>query len=151
LASFVFPTVQGKGKNGAGRSIADYFRPEGDLIALQAVTIGGELGEASRRLMKEDGRYSDGFLLNGIGNFLTEDLARRVTEEIHRGLLLPRERGRRYSFGYPGLPGLEEQVKLLDILGVEDRLGITLTPGFQMQPEHSTAGIFVHHPKAEYF
>jgi 5-methyltetrahydrofolate--homocysteine methyltransferase len=151
LATFVFPRLQRKQANKGQRSIADYFKPEGDLIAIQAVTIGEALGEQSRSLLQKENRYSDGFFLNGIGNYLTEDLARRVTAEIQRGLMLPRERGRRYSFGYPGLPGLEEQVALLDILNVEDRLGITLTSGCQMQPEHSTIGIFVHHPKAEYF
>jgi len=54
-------------------------------------------------------------------------------------------------FNYPGFPGLEEQAKLLDILGVEDRLGVTFMPGYQMKPEHSTTDIFVHNPKAEYF
>jgi 5-methyltetrahydrofolate--homocysteine methyltransferase len=150
LAVFDFPRMQ---KNGAKiqRSIADYFRPEGDVIAIQAVTIGGGLGERARRLLQVENRYSDGFFLNGIGNYLTEEIARRVTAEIQRGLFLPRECGRRYSFGYPGLPGLDEQVKLMELLGVEDRLNITLTTGFQMLPEHSTIGVFVHHPQAEYF
>jgi 5-methyltetrahydrofolate--homocysteine methyltransferase len=148
LASFIFPRMPKK--SAQNRSIADYFRPEGDVIAIQAVTIGGGIGERAGRLLKEESRYSDGFFLNGIGNYLTEELARRVTVEIQRGLLLPRERGKRYSFGYPGMPGLEEQVKLMHLLGVEDRLDITLTPGFQMQPEHSTIGIFVHHHQAEY-
>jgi 5-methyltetrahydrofolate--homocysteine methyltransferase len=150
LAVFDFPRMH---KNGAKnqRSITDYFRPEGDVIAVQAVTIGGGLGDRARRLLQEENRYQDGFFLNGIGNYLTEELARRVTAEIRRGLFLPPERGRRYSFGYPGLPGLEEQVKLMELLGAEDRLNITLTTGFQMLPEHSTIGVFVHHPQAEYF
>jgi 5-methyltetrahydrofolate--homocysteine methyltransferase len=91
-----------------------------------------------------------GYYLNGIGNYLTEKLADRVTAEIRRGLFIDRDQGKRYSFGYPGLPGVEEQVKLFEIMAVEERLGITLTPGFQMEPEHSTMALFVHHPGARY-
>ena len=49
-----------------------------------------------------------------------------------------------------GLPPLEEQKKLFSLLAIEERLGITLTAGFQMVPEHSTIGIYIHHPRAEY-
>ena len=146
IASFRLPRVPRK----IYRSLADYFRPEGDLIAVQVVTIGRQLDERASLCLTIDNKYADGFFLNGIGNYLTEHLAGLVTQEIRKGLLLPKERGRRYSFGYPGLPGVEEQAKLFEILAVEERLGITLTAGFQMVPEHSTMGIFIHHPQAEY-
>jgi len=81
---------------------------------------------------------------------VVENLAERVTSEIRHGLGLEAKTGRRYSFGYPGLPPLEEQKKLFELMGIEERLGIHLTPGFQMDPEHSTLAIFVHHPQAEY-
>jgi 5-methyltetrahydrofolate--homocysteine methyltransferase len=143
--SFLLPRA-GRG----GVSIADYIRPEGDVVSTQAVTIGSRLGERSRGLLLEQGRYSDGYYLNGIGNHLVEDLADKLSVELRRALGLPRGGGQRYSFGYPGMPSLEEQAGLLEFLGVEERLGIVLTPGFQMQPEHSTVAIFVRHPEAEY-
>jgi 5-methyltetrahydrofolate--homocysteine methyltransferase len=143
--SFLFPRM---GRSGV--SIADYVRPEGDAVSPQAVTIGARLGERCRELLLGQGRYSDGYYLNGLGNYLVEDLADRLSAEIRRALGLPRGGGRRYSFGYSGMPSIEEQAGLLEFLGVEERLGVTLTPGFQMQPEHSTVAIFVHHPEAEY-
>jgi len=143
--SFLFPRM-----DRSGVSIADYIRPEGDIVSPQAVTIGARLGERGREFLLERGRYSDGYYLNGIGNYLVEDLADRLSAEIRRALGLPRESGRRYSFGYTGMPSLEEQAGLLEFLGTEERLGIVLTPGFQMQPEHSTVAIFIHHPDAEY-
>jgi 5-methyltetrahydrofolate--homocysteine methyltransferase len=146
LAQFTFPRV-GRKNN---RSIADYFRPEGDTVGIQIVTIGSTIDEHCRRYFMEEGKYSLGFTLNAIANYITELVADKATLEIQRAMLLPRERGRRYSFGYPGLPGVEEQAKLFEILSVEERLGITLTPGFQMNPEHSTMAVFVHHPQAEY-
>ncbi len=145
LAQFTFP----RGKQ-TGRSVADYVRPEGDIIAVQAVTIGKKLGDYCRELMQKQDRYSDGFYLNGIGNYLVEILADKITTEIGKGLGLPRGVGRRYSFGYPGMPGLEQQKTLIELMGVEERLGVQLTEGFQMNPEHSTIGLFVHHPQADY-
>jgi 5-methyltetrahydrofolate--homocysteine methyltransferase len=145
-AEFLMPRVERK----QNRSIADYFRPDGDTIGVQIVTIGKAIDERCRSYFGDQNRYSRGFYLNAIANYLTEQLADKVSMEIRRALLIPPDRGRRYSFGYPGLPGVEEQTKLFDVLGVEERLGVTLTPGFQMVPEHSTMGIFVHHPDAEY-
>jgi 5-methyltetrahydrofolate--homocysteine methyltransferase len=143
---FVMPRV-GRRRN---RSIADYFRPDGDVMAVQIVTIGKAIDEQCRKYFGDQSRYSIGFYLNAVANYLTEQLAEKVTAEIRRAFLIQSNWGRRYSFGYPGLPGVEEQVKLFDLLGVEDRLGVSLTPGFQMVPEHSTMAIFVHHPQAEY-
>ena len=143
--SFLFPRMER-----SGVSLADYIRPEGDIVAPQAVTIGAKAGELSRELLVKHGRYSDGYYLNGICNYLVEDVADKLSAEIRRALGLPRGCGRRYSFGYTGMPSLEDQAALLEFLGTEERLGITLTPGFQMQPEHSTVAIFVHHPEAEY-
>jgi len=147
LAEFVLPRVDRK-KN---RSVADYFRAEGDVIAVQIVTIGKAIDEQCRDYLTRESKYSLGFYLNALANYLTEQLANKVTAEIRRAFFIPAGRGRRYSFGYPGLPGVEEQAKLFEILSVEERLGVSLTAGFQMVPEHSTMGIFVHHPEAEYF
>jgi len=143
--SFVFPRMAK-----SGRSLADYFRPEGDVVSFQAVTIGGLLSARCREYLLNQERYSDGYYLNGLGNYLVETVADRASGEIRRALGLPHGAGRRYSFGYQGMPDLEEQARLIEFLGVEERLGIALTAGFQMQPEHSTVAIFVHHPDAEY-
>jgi 5-methyltetrahydrofolate--homocysteine methyltransferase len=145
LAGFRFPRMP-KSK---GRSLADYFSAEGDLIAIQVVTIGSGLSDRSREYFEED-KYSYGYYLNALGNMLVEELAEKVTVEIRRGLGLEPNTGRRYSFGYPGLPGLEEQEKIFEFMAIEDRLGVHLTSGYQMVPEHSTLGIFVHHPQAEF-
>ncbi|HMD68153.1 MAG TPA: homocysteine S-methyltransferase family protein [Chitinivibrionales bacterium] len=145
LAEFVLPRMPKK-----NRSIADYFRPDGDVLAVQIVTIGKDIDELRRRFMEAENKLTHGFYCNGLANFLTEILADKTTAEVRRVMYIAPDRGRRYSFGYPGLPGVEHQSRLFEILGVEERLGVSLTTGFQMVPEHSTMGIFVHHPQAEY-
>ncbi|MDQ1687348.1 MAG: 5-methyltetrahydrofolate--homocysteine methyltransferase, partial [Frankiaceae bacterium] len=59
-------------------------------------------------------------------------------------------RGSRYSFGYPACPDLEDQTKLVSLLKPE-RVGVTLSEEFQLDPEQSTSAIVVHHPEAKYF
>ncbi len=147
VATFDFPRIE----NRQWRCFADYFRSEGDLISIQIVTIGHKLAERSRRYIQEENEYALGFYLHGLGTYLTEELADKITAEIRRGLILPKAQGRRFSFGYRGLTDLSEQKKLFDLLCIEDRMGITMTTGFQMVPEHSTLGLFVHHKEATYF
>ena len=58
--------------------------------------------------------------------------------------------GRRYSFGYPACPALEDQDKLFALLKPEE-IGVTLTEGFMMEPEASVSALVVAHPDATYF
>ena len=144
--SFAFPRVKHRG----GRSLADFLRPEGDLIAVQIVTTGSGISRRIADYFNRRDHYSRGFYLNGIASYLAENLADRVSAEIRRSLMLEQKTGRRYSFGYSGMPGVEDQAQLFELLSIEERLGIELTAGFQMVPEHSTLGLFVLHPEAEY-
>jgi 5-methyltetrahydrofolate--homocysteine methyltransferase len=70
-AEFVLPRVERK----HNRSIADYFRPESDVVGVQIVTIGKAIDEQCRRYFEEENKYSLGFYLNAIANYVTEQLA----------------------------------------------------------------------------
>jgi 5-methyltetrahydrofolate--homocysteine methyltransferase len=59
-------------------------------------------------------------------------------------------RGSRYSFGYPACPRLEDQVPLLSLLGAE-RIGVSLSDGYQLHPEQSTSALVILNPQAKYF
>ena len=58
--------------------------------------------------------------------------------------------GKRFSFGYPACPRLEDQEILFKLLKPSD-IGVTLTEGFMMDPEASVSAIVFHHPDAKYF
>jgi 5-methyltetrahydrofolate--homocysteine methyltransferase len=64
---------------------------------------------------------------------------------------LPEGRGKRYSWGYPAIPELEDHRKVFDLLPAERELGMGLTAACQLVPEQSTAAIIVHHPEAKYY
>jgi 5-methyltetrahydrofolate--homocysteine methyltransferase len=61
-----------------------------------------------------------------------------------------RYRGKRYSFGYPACPNLEDQTKLFKLLKPED-IGVQLTEGFMMEPEASVSALVFQHPDCAYF
>jgi 5-methyltetrahydrofolate--homocysteine methyltransferase len=59
-------------------------------------------------------------------------------------------RGKRYSFGYPACPRLDDQATLWKLLEPNE-IGVQLTDGFMMDPEASVSAIVFHHPQATYF
>jgi 5-methyltetrahydrofolate--homocysteine methyltransferase len=59
-------------------------------------------------------------------------------------------RGKRYSFGYPACPDLEEQAGLFALLRPAET-GVELTEGFMMEPEASVSALVFAHPDAVYF
>ncbi len=69
---------------------------------------------------------------------------------VRRGLGLGDDRGKRYSWGYPAIPNLEQHAQVWQILPAHE-IGVTLTESSQIVPEQSTAAIVVHHPQAIYF
>ena len=59
-------------------------------------------------------------------------------------------RGRRYSFGYPACPSLEDQRGLFKLLDPSE-IGVTLTDGDMMDPEASVSAVVFQHPDCIYF
>jgi 5-methyltetrahydrofolate--homocysteine methyltransferase len=133
--------------------IADYFRSvasgEMDVVALQVVTMGTKVDDLTEELQKQ-GDYSRGYYIHGLSVSLAEALAELTNRIIQQGLGLKGVAGKRYSWGYPACPDLDEHAKLFQILPTE-KIGVTLTEAFQLVPEQSTAAIVVHHPDAKYF
>jgi 5-methyltetrahydrofolate--homocysteine methyltransferase len=138
----VFPTSKK-----LGQSVAQFITPAHQRLAIQAVTIGEGLARKSNALFAEN-RYSDGFYLHALGTYMTEVLADYVTDTIREHMKI--KGGRRYSFGYPGMPKIEEQRALFDALPITGTTGIILNEAAQMVPEHSTVGLFIINPRATY-
>ena len=149
-----------------GECIADFVRDvddaERDVVGLQVVTMGARASEVARAWF-EDNRYQDYLYLHGLSVEMAEAMAEYVHKRIRAELGFAGEderemekmlaqgyRGSRYSFGYPACPKLEDQVPLLRLLEAE-RIGVTLSEEFQLDPEQSTSAIVVLNPKAKYF
>lgn len=89
--------------------------------------------------------------MHGLAVEMAEGLAEYTNRLIRQELGLDEQRGRRYSWGYPAIPELEDHVKVFQLLPARETIGVDLTEAFQMVPEQSTAAIVVHHQQATYF
>jgi len=162
LARFTLPRQAAED----GECIADFVRDiddaERDVVGLQVVTMGAQASETARQWFA-DNRYQDYLYLHGLSVEMAEAMAEYVHKRIRAELGFAAEderdiekmlqqgyRGSRYSFGYPACPRLEDQAPLLRLLGAE-RIGVTLSDEFQLDPEQSTSALVIHHPRARYF
>ncbi|MDW8234618.1 MAG: homocysteine S-methyltransferase family protein [Roseiflexaceae bacterium] len=149
LTRFVFPRQPERER----LCLADYFRAresgEYDVVALQIVTMGRKVDDLTEAL-QHAGDYSRAYFIHGLGVSLAEALAEYTNRLIRQQLGLKGTQGRRYSWGYPACPDLEEHEKLFRVLPA-DQIGVSLTEAWQLVPEQSTAAIVVHHPEAKYF
>ncbi len=146
--------------------ISDFFRSvdsgEEDFASLMLCTIGARASEETARLFAEN-RYQDYLFLHGLSVEMAEATAeywhKRIREELGfvdedgptlTGLFRQQYRGGRYSWGYPACPDLADNAKVVELLG-GDRIGVTVSEGFQLHPEQTTDAIVCHHPEAKYF
>lgn len=133
-----------------------------DHVAVFVVTAGEGIRERAERA-KHDGYY---FKSHGL-QALAIETAEACAEWLHRRIredwgfpdppeltmaqrFTSRYRGKRYSFGYPACPELEDQAGIWKILR-PDEIGVQLTEGFMMDPEASVSALAFHHPDCAYF
>jgi 5-methyltetrahydrofolate--homocysteine methyltransferase len=152
IARFSFPRQRAQNR----LCLADYVRPrnpaargERDVVALQVVTTGPGASELSARLQR-DGEYDDMLRVHGFATQMAEATAEWLHQRIRTELGLAPGQGRRYSWGYPSCPDLEDHETLLTVISAKP-IGVELTQGYQLVPEQSTAAIVLHHPEARYF
>ena len=146
--------------------LADYVLPARkgarDHVALFVVTAGAGIRERAEEA-KNAGYY---FKSHGL-QALALETAEACAEWLHRRIredwgfpdppqmtmaerFTARYRGKRYSFGYPACPDLDDQAGIWKLLRPEE-IGVQLTEGCMMDPEASVSAIVFHHPDCTYF
>jgi 5-methyltetrahydrofolate--homocysteine methyltransferase len=146
--------------------LSDYVLPpqngKRDHVVLFVVTAGEGVRERSEKA-KNEGYY---FKSHGIQALAIES-AEACAEWLHRRIredwgfpdppemtmaqrFTSRYRGKRYSFGYPACPNLDDQAGIWKLLRPEE-IGVQLTEGFMMDPEASVSALVFHHPDCTYF
>jgi 5-methyltetrahydrofolate--homocysteine methyltransferase len=145
--------------------LSDYVAGEetlSDNVALFVATAGNKVRETAEDL-KAKGQFLKCHALQA----LALETAEATAEWMHgflRGLwgfpdstelkmmerFQAKYRGKRYSFGYPACPKLDDQAILWKILNPSE-IGVQLTEGFMMDPEASVSALVFHHPEATYF
>ena len=149
LARFAFP----RQPDSPYLCIADYFAPidgeRRDVVGFQAVTVGARASERYAGL-HERGEFAEALYVHGLGVEAAEGLAELVHRRIRRELGLVPGQGRRYSWGYPACPNVEDHAIFFGFMPCE-KIGLEMTEGFALVPEQSTVALVVHHPEATYF
>jgi 5-methyltetrahydrofolate--homocysteine methyltransferase len=146
--------------------LSDYILPardgQRDHLALFVVTAGARIREKSEEA-KTGGQY---FFSHGL-QALALETAEACAEWLHRRIredwgfpdppaltmaerFTSRYRGKRYSFGYPACPNLDDQAGIWTLLRPEE-IGVHLTEGMMMDPEASVSALVFHHPDCSYF
>lgn len=157
IERFDFP----RQKSGGGLSAVDWIRSNdqgGDYICMFVVTSGSDPAVKASQMRGED-RLLDSHILQAAAIELTEASAEWLHRRLRsdwgfadpsgltiKDLFKARYRGIRLSFGYPACPDIEQQAGLFRLLKPE-RIGVTLTEGYVMQPESSVSAVVFHHSK----
>ena len=149
LARFHFP----RQPQGEYLCISDYFAPadrgQVDTVALQIVTV-GEAASQKFDVLQQADNYSEAYYFHGLAVQAAEATAVYVHKHVQRELGIA-DQGKRYSWGYPACPDLEDHTIVMQLLPQASELGLQLTESYQWVPEQSTAAIVVHHPDAKYY
>jgi 5-methyltetrahydrofolate--homocysteine methyltransferase len=136
-------------------ALSDYYATvesgQMDVVALQVVTVGLEATEKFEK-MQAANDYTEAYFFHGLAVQAAEATANYLHEHIRRELGIGEKQGKRYSWGYPAIPELEDHFKVFQLLpAAETELGMSLSTSGQLIPEQSTAAIIVHHEKAKYY
>jgi 5-methyltetrahydrofolate--homocysteine methyltransferase len=149
-----------------GLCLSDYIleAEEGrrDHLALFVVTAGACVREKSEEF-KQAGEFFNAHAIQALAietaEATAEWLHRRIREDwgfpdpptlTMHDRFTSRYHGKRYSFGYPACPNLDDQQGLFKLLRPEE-IGVRLTEGMMMEPEASVSALVFHHPDCAYF
>src|SRR5207237_1125510 len=133
-----------------------------DHLAMFVVTAGHCVRERSEQ-WKQEGEFFKAHAIQALAietaEGASEWLHRRIREDwgfpdppttTMHDRFTSRYRGKRFSFGYPACPNLDDQQGIWKLLR-PDEIGVALTEGMMMEPEASVSALVFHHPDCAYF
>ncbi|HEY1239017.1 MAG TPA: methionine synthase [Bryobacteraceae bacterium] len=156
----------GRQRRENGLCLSDYIldaeENRRDHLALFVVTAGAHIREKAEE-WKQAGEFFKAHAIQALALETAEGCAewlhRRIREDwgfpdspslTMQDRFTSRYRGKRYSFGYPACPNLDDQQGLFALLKPEE-IGVALTEGMMMEPEASVSALVFQHPDCAYF
>ena len=156
-----------------GLCLSDYALPDSasssgnldgmDYVGMFVTTIGQGVRELAAQWIAE-GKFLDSHILQALALESAEGFAELLHQQLRQmwgfrdpagitpyELFRTQYRGRRFSFGYPACPRLEDQEQLFRLLEVSNHIDVELTEGHMMDPESTVSAMVFHHPDAKYF
>jgi 5-methyltetrahydrofolate--homocysteine methyltransferase len=150
------------------RSLADYVAPQESGVAdwLGAFTITAGIG-LDALVAEFEAAHDDygSIMAKALADRLAEAGAEWLHEQVRRThwgyapeealsnteLIREHYQGIRPAPGYPACPDHTEKGTLFSLLGVTERIGVTLTESYAMLPTAAVCGWYFWHPDAQYF
>jgi 5-methyltetrahydrofolate--homocysteine methyltransferase len=133
-----------------------------DSLALFVVSAGAGIREKVREWIR-DGAFFKAHAVQALALETAEAAAEWLHQQIRSDWGFPdspdttmgdrftaRYRGKRYSFGYPACPNLDDQQQIWKLLEPQN-IGVELTDGMMMDPEASVSALVFHHPDCRFF
>jgi len=108
-----------------------------DYSAIMAKALADRLAEAAAEYLHHQARVDWGY---GRGESLTHE---QILAEAYRGI--------RPAFGYPACPDHAPKAALFALLDNAAHHGVSLTESFAMYPTASVSGLYLAHPRVQYF
>ncbi|SDE42209.1 methionine synthase [Cellulophaga baltica] len=148
LADFIAPKTSGKQdyigcfcvSTGFGADeMADAYKENlDDYNSILVKALADRLAEAYAEYLHKEVRIKH-WGYSADENLSNEDLI----NETYKGI--------RPAPGYPACPDHLEKLTIWELLGVEDKIGVTLTESLAMWPASSVSGYYFANPEARYF
>jgi 5-methyltetrahydrofolate--homocysteine methyltransferase len=149
-----------------GLSLSDYILDSEDgrrdQMALFVVTAGECIRERAED-WKQKGEFFKSIAIQALATETAEGTAEWLHRRIREDWGFPdpptatmhdrftsKYRGKRYSFGYPACPNMDDQQGIWKLLRPEE-IGVQLTESMMMEPEASVSALVFHHPDCAYF
>jgi 5-methyltetrahydrofolate--homocysteine methyltransferase len=156
----------GRQRRQDGLCLSDYIldAEEGrrDHLALFVATA-GECIRDRAETWKQQGEFFKSIAIQALSTETAEATAEWLHRRIREDWGFPdpptltmhdrftsRYRGKRYSFGYPACPNMDDQQGMWKLLHPEE-INVHLTEGMMMDPEASVSALVFHHPDCAYF
>ena len=135
-----------------------------DYIGGFAVTAGIGAQELAAKYESENNDYN-ALMVKALADRLAEAFAEHLHERVRRefwgyapdesldneALIKEKYRGIRPAPGYPACPEHSDKSAVFELLGVPERIGMSLTESFAMLPAASVSGFYFAHPESRYF
>lgn len=151
-------------RNEFSRSLSDYVAPQGfdDFMGAFVVTMGTEIDQLAEKAKKENDDYKS-ILYKAIADRLAEATAELLHLKVRKDwgeederlsledLIKEKYKGIRPAPGYPSCPDHTEKDKIWKLLDVENKIGVSLTENYAMNPPPSVSGYYINGSNSKYF
>ena len=163
LSDYALPLSNTPSSPGRGEGVRENGLDGMDYVGMFVTSVGPGVRDLAAQWIAE-GQFLNSHILQALALESAEGFAELLHQQLRQmwgfgdpagitpyELFRTQYQGRRYSFGYPACPRLEDQVQLFHLLEVSNHLDVELTDGYMMDPESTVSALVMHHPDAKYF